>query len=220
MISFTLIMVISYLLGSISPSIILSRMIKGVDVRTTGSGNAGMTNAVRLLGAKWGAVVALIDAAKGFCAAMVVTSLFYSGVNMGFMDETLVRILAGVAAVVGHIWTVFFGFKGGKGVLTLAGAVLGVAPAEVGICFLVFLIVFGLSRYVSLGSIVGVWFFPINVMIQQFVLHRDISAHLIWFSFMVALLISYTHRENISRLIRGEEKKFGKSATSTNSPSH
>lgn len=219
MVSLIIIIIVSYLLGSISPSIILSRMIKGVDVRTTGSGNAGMTNAVRLLGAKWGAVVALIDLAKGFCAAMVVTSLFYSGMNMPFMDETLVRILAGVAAVIGHIWTVFFGFKGGKGVLTVTGAVLGVAPSEVGICFLVFLIVFGLFRYVSLGSIIGVWCFPINVVIQHFFLHRDISVHLLWFSLMVALLITYTHRENISRLIRGEEKKFGKTQSPANGPS-
>lgn len=219
MISLTIILIISYLLGSISPSIILSRMIKGVDVRTTGSGNAGMTNAIRLLGAKWGAVVALIDLAKGFGAAMIVTSLFYQGVNMSYMDETLVRILAGVAAVAGHIWTIFFGFKGGKGVLTVTGAVLGVAPAEVGICFLVFLIVFGLFRYVSLGSIIGVWFFPINVLVQQFFLHRDISIHLIWFSFMVALLITYTHRENIARLVRGEEKKFGKTQSPANGPS-
>lgn len=210
MVSLAIILIMSYLLGSISPSIILSRMIKGVDVRTTGSGNAGMTNAIRLLGAKWGAVVALIDLAKGFCAAMIVTSLFYSDVNMYFIDETLVRILAGVAAVAGHIWTIFFGFKGGKGVLTVTGAVLGVAPAEVGICFMVFLIVFALFRYVSLGSIIGVWFFPANVVIQRFFLHRDISVHLLWFSFIVALLITYTHRENIARLIRGEEKKFGK----------
>lgn len=220
MVSLVIILIMSYLLGSISPSIILSRMIKGVDVRTTGSGNAGMTNAIRLLGAKWGAVVALIDLAKGFCAAMILTSLFYSDVNMNFIDETLVRILAGVAAVAGHIWTIFFGFKGGKGVLTVTGAVLGVAPAEVGICFMVFLIVFALFRYVSLGSIIGVWFFPANVMIQRFFLDRDISVHLLWFSFIVALLITYTHRENIARLIRGEEKKFGKTQTSANDPSY
>lgn len=219
MISLLLILIISYLLGSISPSILLSRLIKGVDVRTTGSGNAGMTNAVRLLGAKWGAVVAFIDLAKGFCAAMLVTSFFISGVNLAFMDETLVRILAGVAAVAGHIWTIFFGFKGGKGVLTVAGAVLGVAPLQVGICFVVFLIVFGLFRYISLGSIIGAWVFPFTVILQKYVLKDDLSFHLVWFSFFVAVLITYTHRENIGRLVRGEEKKFGKSVSSQNTQS-
>lgn len=219
MISLLLILIISYLLGSISPSILLSRLIKGVDVRTTGSGNAGMTNAVRLLGAKWGAVVAFIDLAKGFCATKLVTSFFISGVNLAFMDETLVRILAGVAAVAGHIWTIFFGFKGGKGVLTVAGAVLGVAPLQVSICFVVFLIVFGLFRYISLGSIIGAWVFPLTVILQKYVLKDDLSFHLVWFSLFVAILITYTHRENIGRLVRGEEKKFGKSVSSQNTQS-
>ncbi|MBL7995471.1 glycerol-3-phosphate 1-O-acyltransferase PlsY [bacterium] len=216
MVSLVIILTASYLLGSVSPSIILSRLLKGVDVRTTGSGNAGMTNAIRLLGGKWGAVVAFIDVAKGFCAAMFITSLFFSGINLAYVDETLVRILAGVAAVAGHIWTVFFGFKGGKGVLTVAGAVLGVAPLQVGICFLVFLIVFGLFRYISLGSIIGSWVFPIMVFIQRFILDSHISFHLVWFSVFVAILITFTHRENIERLLRGEEKKFGKPATHQN----
>ena len=217
--SLFIILAVSYLLGSISPSIVLSRWIKGVDVRTTGSGNAGMTNAIRLLGAKWGAVVAAIDLAKGFCAAMFVTSMFISGVNLPLIDETLVRIMAGVAAVAGHIWTLFFGFKGGKGVLTVTGAVLGVAPVQVGLCFIVFLIVFGLFRYISLGSIIGAWSFPIIVFIQKFILHDLISPHLIWFSVFVAVLISYTHRENIRRLLHGEEKKFGKPSTQQNTQS-
>ncbi|MBL7959715.1 glycerol-3-phosphate 1-O-acyltransferase PlsY [bacterium] len=216
MVSLFIILIASYLLGSVSPSIILSRLLKGVDVRTTGSGNAGMTNAIRLLGGKWGAVVAFIDVAKGFCAAMFITSLFFSGINLAYFDETLVRILAGVAAVAGHIWTVFFGFKGGKGVLTVAGAVLGVAPLQVGICFLVFLIVFGLFRYISLGSIIGSWVFPIMVFIQKFILGSNVSVHLVWFSVFVSLLITFTHRENIVRLLRGEEKKFGKPATHHN----
>ncbi len=218
MLSLFLILLISYLLGSISPSIILSRLIKGVDVRSTGSGNAGMTNAIRLLGPRWGAVVAIVDAAKGFCAAILVAPMLFPGIGLPFIDETLVRILAGVAAVAGHIWTVFFGFKGGKGVLTVAGAVLGVAPAEVGICFLVFLIILALFRYVSLGSITGAWTFPLLVLIQIFFAAGTVSIHLIWFSFLVALLITYTHRENIARLRRGEEKKVGRSSAPTHGP--
>ncbi len=209
MISLGLILLCSYLLGSISPSIILSRLVKGVDIRSVGSGNAGMTNAIRLLGGKWGSVVALFDMAKGFCASMVITSIFYESVDIMFVDETFLRILACVAVVTGHIWTVFFRFKGGKGVLTMAGGVLGVAPIQVGMCLLLFVIVFMITRYVSLGSVLGSWLFAITVFTQKYILHDTISPYLLWFSLFVAILINYTHRENIKRLLRGEEKKFG-----------
>jgi glycerol-3-phosphate acyltransferase PlsY len=220
MISLVLILLCSYLLGSISPSIILSRLIKGVDIRTVGSGNAGMTNAIRLLGGKWGAVVAVIDMAKGFCASMVVTSVFYESVDIMYVDETLLRILACVAVVAGHIWTIFFGFKGGKGVLTIAGGVLGVAPIQVGMCLVIFLIIFALTRYISLGSVLGSWFFAIEVFTQKYILHDPISVYLLWFSLFVALLINYTHRENVKRLLRGEEKKFGSRSAFENNADH
>lgn len=203
------VMVISYLLGSISPSIILSRLIKGVDIRTYGSGNAGMTNAIRLLGGKWGTVVALFDFAKGFCAAMVIGSWLMPPPELLAIDPIAVRILAGIAAVAGHIWTVFFGFKGGKGVLTVAGAVTGVAPSEVGMCFVVFMIIFLLTRYVSLGSIIGAIFFPVIVFIEAWALHEPVSPYLLVFSVFVAVLIMFTHRANIRRLLKGEENKFG-----------
>lgn len=209
MISTTIILLLSYLLGSISPSILLSRWIKGVDIRTVGSGNAGMTNAIRLLGPKWGAVVAIFDVAKGFCASMVFTQVFANVVDPVTLDPVLLRILAGIAAVAGHIWTVFFGFKGGKGVLTVAGAVLGVSPLPVGIALIVFFVIFGLTRYVSLGSIIGAWSFPIIVFARKYFLQHDVSPYLLGFSLFVAVLITYTHRENIGRLFRGEEKKFG-----------
>lgn len=203
------VMVISYLLGSISPSIILSRLIKGVDIRTYGSGNAGMTNAIRFLGGKWGTVVALFDFAKGFCAAMVIGSWLMPPPELLVIDPIAVRILAGIAAVAGHIWTVFFGFKGGKGVLTVAGAVTGVAPSEVGMCFVVFMIIFLLTRYVSLGSIIGAIFFPVIVFIEAWALHEPVSPYLLVFSVFVAVLIMFTHRANIRRLLKGEENKFG-----------
>lgn len=202
-------MILSYLLGSISPSIILSRLIKGVDIRTYGSGNAGMTNAIRLLGGKWGTVVAVFDLAKGFCAAMVIGSWLMPPPEMLIIDPVVVRIMAGTAAVAGHIWTIFFGFKGGKGVLTVTGAVAGVAPTEVGMCFVVFLIIFLLTRYVSLGSIIGAIFFPVIVFIEAWALHEPVSPYLLVFSLFVAVLIMFTHRANIRRLLKGEENKFG-----------
>ncbi|MCB0833068.1 MAG: glycerol-3-phosphate 1-O-acyltransferase PlsY [Bacteroidetes bacterium] len=214
MINLFLVLVFSYLIGSISPSILLSRWIKGVDIRTYGSGNAGMTNAIRLLGSKWGSVVALVDLVKGLFCTLILAPFLMTGIHMPGVDDILVRILAGVAAVAGHIWTVFFGFRGGKGVLTMAGSVLGVAPLPVAICLAVFLVIFAVFRYVSLGSIVGAIAFPVTVYVKRFYLAEPVSPHLLWFSLFVAALIAYTHRENIGRLLRGEEKKFG----SPNSP--
>jgi len=202
-------LLLAYLLGSISPSIILSRLIKGVDIRACGSGNAGMTNAIRLLGARWGTVVALVDLAKGLTASLVIPMFFIAQINLQYVDEILLRILAGLAAVAGHIWTIFFGFKGGKGVLTLAGAVLGIAPREVGICFAVFLIIFALTRYVSLGSILGSLVFTLTVFMEKFFFHEVTSPYLLGLSVIVPAVILYTHRANIGRLLRGEESKFG-----------
>jgi len=215
MMSFILILLVAYVLGSISPSILISKMVKGIDVRTTGSGNAGMTNAMRLLGAKWGTLVALIDVTKGFVAAMVVTKLLGTEIEM---DPVLLRILAGSAAVAGHIWTIFHGFKGGKGVLTLSGAVLGVAPIPIGICLLIFFAVFGISRYVSLGSIIGSICLPVIILVQKYFFGLDVSPYLLGFSFFVTLLIIYTHRANIGRLMRGEEKKVGTKKVETPAP--
>ena len=209
MISLLVILISAYLLGSISPSILISRWVKGVDIRTYGSGNAGMTNAIRLLGGRWGAVVAIIDILKGLISSLWLTDAIYSAFDTTPIEITLVRILAGTAAVAGHIWTIFFGFKGGKGVLTISGAVLGVAPLPIGICFATFTLIFALTRYVSLGSIIGAWVFPIVVFIQRFVLQQPVSDYLLGFSLFVMALITFTHRENIRRLMRGEEKKFG-----------
>ncbi len=216
MISLILILVLAYLLGSVSPSIILSRMVKGVDIRTFGSGNAGMTNAMRLLGVKWGSLVAFIDTLKGFTASWALTTLLYSSVDTTDMDVILVRILAGTMAMAGHIWTVFFGFRGGKGVLTMAGAVLGVAPLQVGVCTGIFLLVLVTTRYVSLSSIISYTCFPVVVFVFQMIFQVETSLYLKIFSFLIAGAIIFTHRENIKRLIRGEERKIGMKNQTTN----
>jgi len=135
MLSITLIILLAYLTGSISPSILISRWVKGKDVRDYGSGNAGLTNAFRMLGLKWGIVILLSDFGKGLFAAMVIPSLSFLHVDLPYIDETLLRIIAASAVVLGHVYPIFFGFRGGKGVLTLAGAVVGIAPFEAGLVF-------------------------------------------------------------------------------------
>lgn len=210
-----LILILSYLIGSVSPSIILSRWVKGVDIRTYGSGNAGMTNAIRLLGPKWGTVVALIDLAKGFSASMVIVFVMRPYIDFSVIDEMLLRILAGAAAVVGHIWTIFFRFRGGKGVLTMAGAILGVAPLEIGLCLVVFLTIFLTTRIVSLGSVIGAICFPIIVFVERWWFRPELSPYLLVFSLFASGLLIFTHRTNIRRLLRGEEHAFRTSAKSS-----
>ncbi len=220
MLTYFIIILLAYLIGSISPSIIISQLVKGVDIRTYGSGNAGMTNAMRLLGTKWGIIVALIDVAKGFCASWVIPHMLLDNSQLLIMDEILIRLSAGFSAVVGHIWTVFFRFKGGKGVLTMAGAGLGVAPAPVGICFGIFLIVLFTTRYVSLSSILAIVTFPFMVYILEWLTAEPASLYLKLFSFTLGVLIIYTHRANIVRLWKGEERKvnFKKQPASVSSP--
>jgi len=204
------IILVAYLIGSLSPSILLATLVKGQDIRKFGSGNAGLTNAIRFLGPKWGTAVALIDLGKGIIASLGLPIWFAPLLGSLTMDPILLRIIAGLAAVVGHIWTIFYRFRGGKGVLTLAGVVVGVAPLHIGICFLIFAAVFLLTRYVSLGSIIGAIALPLTVIFQRIILKEFVSPYLIGFSIFVATLVIYTHRANIARLSRGEESKFGK----------
>lgn len=224
MFSLLLILALGYLIGSISPSILIGKLFFGVDVRQVGSGNAGMTNAIRAFGKKVGTMVALIDLFKGFVASFWIGlirtdlaswQLESSALQIGAftLDPVLVQIFAGAAVVAGHIFPLFFGFRGGKGVLTIAGVVLGISPVPVLICMLLFGVVFGLTRYVSLGSILAAVAFPIIVLLQKVWLGDDVSYYLIGFSIVAAVLIVVTHLANIKRLLLGEENRFGSKKT-------
>ncbi len=211
MIYFIAMIVISYLCGSIPTSIIAGKLQKGIDIRQHGSGNAGATNVFRVLGWKTGLIVLLIDMAKGLIPTVWVSQL---GANSGFGWEAInYQVLAGVSAVFGHIWTIFAKFKGGKGVGTAAGMVIGLAPVAVLICIVVFAITVWLTRFVSLGSILASITFFAVIFIQRFVLEQPIPDLLLIFSIFIPVLIIFTHRSNIQRLLKGEENKmtFGKS---------
>lgn len=211
MISLLLMVVISYLIGSIPTSIIAGKLLKGIDIRQHGSGNAGATNVFRVLGWKAGLVVLLIDMFKGWFPTVYVSQL---GMDSGLAWQPInYQILAGVAAMFGHIWTIFAGFKGGKGVGTGAGMIIGLAPLPVLICLIVFIVTVALTRYVSLGSILASITFMVVVLLQKYVFDIDISTQLLVFSVFVPILIVFTHRSNIQRLLKGQENKiqFGKS---------
>jgi glycerol-3-phosphate acyltransferase PlsY len=204
--------IISYLVGSIPTGIIAGKLLKGIDIRQHGSGNAGATNVFRVLGWKAGIVVLLIDMAKGLVPVVWVSQLGISG-GLNW-DQINFEILAGLCAVFGHIWTIFAGFKGGKGVGTGAGMVIGLAPITVLICLGVFVIVVAVTRYVSLGSILASIALPVILFINRFLIGGYVPTQLLVFSLFIMTLIIYTHRSNIKRLLKGEESKikFSKSS--------
>jgi len=201
-----IIILISYILGSIPTSIIVSKLWKGIDIRNYGSGNAGFTNVVRVLGWKPGIIVGIIDLGKGFTATIFFSKI---GAESITLDHTLAQIIAGFSAVVGHVWTIFAGFKGGKGVLTALGMVIGLVPVAAIACLIIWGIVVYISRYVSLGSITSAVLLPIVVLIEKQLFNKTLSNYLLIFSFFICILIIYTHRTNIQRLLSGTESKFG-----------
>ncbi len=195
-----------YLLGSIPTAIIVSKVFHGIDIREHGSGNAGATNVFRVLGWKSALLVMLVDVGKGVVATLYASQLVFAPVTV---EPVYLKLLAGLAAVFGHIWTVFAGFRGGKGVGTAAGMLLALYPIAVLICLAIFVIVVYSTRYVSLGSITAAVSLPIVLLIMKQGFHKFVEPELMAFSVFIAVLIVFTHRSNIRRLISGTENRFG-----------
>jgi acyl phosphate:glycerol-3-phosphate acyltransferase len=198
----TIAMAIAYLVGSIPTSVWWGRAFFGMDVREHGSRNAGATNTFRVLGPKAGVPVLLIDILKGFLPVRLLPN--FTELEPDTAPWMWFRVALVGAAVIGHLYPVFAGFKGGKGVATSLGGVLAVHPGAAAICVAVFAVVFLLSRYVSLGSLCAAIAFPLAVI----VVYKEFSAVKIGFAVVLCLLVFYTHRENIGRLLRGEENRM------------
>jgi acyl phosphate:glycerol-3-phosphate acyltransferase len=209
-----IIIILSYLIGSIPTSIVYSRYFRGIDIRKHGSGNAGGTNVFRVLGWKPGVGVIIFDGLKGYLAVAVIARLYYDPIlpfSGTIIEEfTLVQIIAGASAILGHIWTVFAGFKGGKGIATAAGMLIGIAPIEFAVSVLVFGAVLLASRFVSLGSICAAVAFPLTLFFRWNVFHVEIPDYstLVYFSIIISALLIFTHRSNIKRLIKGTENRL------------
>jgi len=195
--------VIAYLLGSIPTAVWVGKTFFHVDVREHGSGNSGATNTLRVLGKKPGFIVLLIDVLKGFCAVFLAR---YFGLSL--MEHAdfyaLYQLGLAVCVVLGHIFPLFAQFKGGKGVATILGVLIALQPQAALIAFSIFVVVFVLTKYVSLGSILAAISYPF--IVYFFVPYT--SDVYVYFSFMVMLLIIFTHKKNIRRLIKGEESKI------------
>ena len=197
----------AYLFGSI-PSGYLAGRFAGVDVRQHGSGNIGATNVLRVLGKPWGFAVFFADALKGFVAVRLAS--FITARTAGAADYTeFYAILAAAACVAGHSFPVWLKFKGGKGVATSSGSLAGVMPIAAFTIFLVWLIVFKVTRYVSLASIVAATALPV-VVGALVTLKFTQGAVLFYFSVLMTVLVVWRHRSNISRLMNGTEPRFAR----------
>jgi glycerol-3-phosphate acyltransferase PlsY len=195
----------AYLLGSIPTALWVGRaFFQLADIREHGSGNAGATNTFRVLGKKAGSFVLLVDALKGFVAAYVLPHWLLSQGVITLPHLAYYQLGCGALAVIGHIYPVFAQFRGGKGVATILGMMLGVAPATVGICMLVFLLMLAVFRYVSLASMTAGVAFALLQLTPAF---RPAQPFLVVVGFVLAALLIYTHRANIGRLRAGTESR-------------
>jgi glycerol-3-phosphate acyltransferase PlsY len=207
MISFYLVaaVLLAYLFGSIPTAVWLGQAFYGVDVREYGSGNAGATNTFRVLGKKAGIAVMVIDILKGWTATNL--AYFIGPTITGPQDAAQFvnyQLALGVIAVVGHLFPVFAGFRGGKGVATLFGMVLAVHFEAALVCVSVFLIVLMISHYVSLSSILAGFSFPFSIV---FLFHSPFKSILLY-GICICILILVTHQKNIERLLKGKESKI------------
>lgn len=204
--------VISYLLGSCNFAIIIVRLLKGEDIRKFGSGNAGLTNTLRCFG-KGCAVLTLIgDLSKGVVAVLLsrwICSLMNAGINGG--DTHYIGYVAGFFAIIGHIFPIYYGFRGGKGVLVGVSIFIVTDPPTFGILILIFIIVLSISKYVSLSSIISALSAPfVTFSVHCFIHHTDMKISLLYavLSLLMASVIIYMHKSNIERLRNGTENRF------------
>ena len=192
---------LAYLIGSIPTSVWVGKRFFNKDIRDYGSGNAGATNTIRVLGLKAGIPVLLFDLFKGW---LVVQLAYLTNFYIPNSDDFITfQLILGGAAILGHIFPIYVGFRGGKGVATLFGIILALYPVPTLICIGIFLIILFLTKYVSLGSITAGFAFPFVVIL---VFHTT-TPSMIVFSLIVAILLLFTHQKNIERLLRKEESK-------------
>ncbi len=205
------ILLLPYLLGSINAAVIVSRGLYGVDIRTLGSLNAGSTNMFRELGFKAGALTQVVDIGKGSLSAALpfFAHAFFPGTThwlSGFALE-LQAIICGLLSVIGHLYPVYFGFKGGKGINTLLGMMVVTNWQASLICLAGWIIILYANRYVAVASMGSVLIYPLFLLARALIFAEPVNWLLVAVGFLMFLLVVYTHRSNIGRLLRGEEDK-------------
>ncbi len=189
-----LMIVFAYLLGSVSFGYIIAKKTKGIDIRKIGSGSTGATNTSRVLGFNFFAIVLALDALKGLLVILIASYLF---------TEDWAILLSGAAVIIGHNWPVFFNFQGGRGAATTLGVFLGITPLPTLVVFGIFILIVLLTRYVSLGSMLGALAIPVAIIILGY------PWEYLVFGLAVCLLLLWRHKPNIERLLKGKEPRLG-----------
>ena len=188
-----ILMIVAYILGCIPNALWIGKVFKGIDVREHGSKNTGSTNAARVLGAKLGILTLILDISKGAIPTLIASML---------LDSSISVILVGICAILGHSFSIFMKFKGGKAVATTVGVFIVLVPGAILLAAIVFFLVFGITRYVSLSSMIGAISLPIWIII----FYKNIPLTI--FGIIIAILIIVRHKSNIQRLLNGTESKF------------
>lgn len=201
------IIVLSYLLGSIPSAIIISRIFKGIDIRDYGSKNPGFTNVYRVLGTLPAIIVLIMDIGKGVVVVLLLTQISFGPVTLNLVS---LKILAGISVILGHVFPVFAGFKGGKGIATALGALFSLIPLEIALALMVFITIVAITRYISLGSLSSATFIFLALLFERYYLKRNVPTELLGMIFFLTVFIFYTHKANIKRLLNGTENKFGR----------
>jgi len=212
MVSLLIVLLISYLLGSIPSSLWVGQIFHKMDIRNFGSGNLGSTNAFRNLGWKSGASVLVLDFMKGFVSSYWVAMYAFEIGNgpiapPGWEADAFLKITCGLFAVVGHMFPIFANFKGGKGAATACGMLYGIEPISIGISSVVFIAITLSTRYVSLASIVSSFIYPISLLIMRYGFGYFVDGSVIIFAIFISAGIIYKHKSNIRRLLDGNESR-------------
>ena len=203
-----LLLIFSFITGSFPTSIILGKIVKGIDIRDHGSGNAGGTNVFRVLGWKPALIVVIIDIFKGWLPTAIYATILLKGQPIS--DVGVIQIFCGFAAVLGHTYTIFAGFRGGKGIGTLAGMLIALFPIAFPLCLLAFVITLILTGYVSLSSIMATVALPLILLVLPLLDIQQASLSLLVFALLIPWFAIFTHRSNIVRLRNGTENRFEK----------
>lgn len=193
--------VAAYFIGSVPTSVWIGRKFYGIDVRNHGSGNSGATNSLRVLGKKAGALVLLIDMLKGWVAVGIIC---FSSYPSGSAQRIHLEVVLACLAILGHIFPVYAGFKGGKGIATGMGVIIAFSPIVAFACLLVFVLVFFIFHYVSVASMIAALSFPLWMAVMSNMHYKWVAA----FSIFLPMLVIFMHRKNISRLMKRQESKI------------
>ncbi|MDC1068289.1 glycerol-3-phosphate 1-O-acyltransferase PlsY [Candidatus Kapabacteria bacterium] len=204
-----LLILTSFTVGAIPFGVMISKIFFGFDIRSKGSGNMGSTNIYRVLGIPWGIVVQVLDILKGFVPTVLIAAFFLDYESS--LNYSQMKIVSGLSAVLGHIFSPFVKFKGGKGINTAVGMLLGVSPIDLGVCIFFFLISIFSTGMISVGALVAAFILPNSLVIRHYLIsNQDGFRSLLAFFIFLTIIVFFTHRSNIRRLIDGKENKFPK----------